>query len=87
MNMDIQDLTEEQRVRIKRTLDHFLKNPDYATGDETGYSFESLEFGQALPMEIVLRDWNTKADDGRGSRILNGGDCYDIYKLLYETPR
>lgn len=78
------DLSPDELELVKRTMSHFLRDPDYATGEERGHSFRKLRFGQPLPLEIVLRDWCTSADEGRGSRALNGGDCFRIYKRLFE---
>lgn len=71
--------------RLRKTLRHFLNDPDYATGDEQGLSFDQLEFGQALPLEIVIRDWKTELNGGSGGRETRSGDCYDIYLKLYEN--
>ena len=74
-------LSSEDFALMKRAFEHFLSDPDYATSEETGLSFQGLEFGQALPLEINLRDWNTSLDGGREYRK---GDCFRIYQLLYE---
>lgn len=84
--MDISDvLTAEEVALVRRTLDHFLADPDYAEGDETGVSFGLLAFGSPLPMEIVLRDWRIDQADGSGGREVRQGDCYVIYTKLYES--
>jgi len=84
--MEVTEIVSRQELAlIKRTLTHFLRNPDSATGTETGLTFDKLELGQPLPLEIVLRDWNTALNDGRGKRAHHGGNCYEIYKTLYES--
>lgn len=78
-------LTASERGRLRSTIIQFLRSPDYAIGDETGHSFETLEFGQPLPLEVVIRDWRTDLNDGTGGRDYRKGDCFDIYVKLYET--
>src|SRR5436305_378041 len=77
-------LTQGELELLRRTIHHFLQDPDYATGDETGHTFRTLEFGQALPLELVIRDWKTAADGGTGGREYRNGDCYALYLKLYE---
>jgi hypothetical protein len=77
-------LTHAEVDLLRRTIGHFLRDPDYATGEETGRSFQTLEFGQPLPLELVIRDWRTELDDGTGGREYRNGDCYPIYLKLYE---
>ena len=82
-----QILSDHELARVQKTVLNFLQNPDYATGEEQGRSFERLSVGETLPLEIVLRDWNTRLNNGRGGRQRNKGDCYSIYKVLYEDGR
>lgn len=84
MNLD-DYLTPEEQDRFKRTLEHFLSHPDYATGDEQGLTFEKVTFGQPLPLEVVVRDWRTALNNGTGGRVYRQGDCYAIYEKLYES--
>lgn len=77
-------LSQDDLDLVKKTLDHFFQDPDYATGEEQGLTFEELSFGDPLPFEIVLRDWNTSLNNGKGGRELNNGDCYRIYKIIHE---
>src|ERR1035437_3067070 len=77
-------LTPDEVALLRRTIGHFLSDPDYATGKEKGRSFRKLQFGQALPLEIVIRDWKTELDDGTGGRVERNGDCYSIYLKVYE---
>jgi hypothetical protein len=77
-------LTHDDVSLLRRTISHFLRHPDYATGEETGRSFRTLEFGHPLPLEIVIRDWRTELDDGTGGRDERNGDCYSIYLKVYE---
>ena len=77
-------LTHDEVELLRRTISHFSRDPDYATGEETGRSFRTLEFGQALPLEIVIRDWRTELDDGTGGREERNGDCYGSYLKLDE---
>lgn len=83
MSEEIKDLlSEEEWARLKRTLEHFQSEPDFATGEERGMSFDRLEFGQKLPLEIVLRDWRTDLDEGKGDRAYFDGTCFDIWVKL-----
>jgi hypothetical protein len=77
-------LTHDEVELLRRTISHFLRDPDYATGEERGRSFRTLEFGQALPLEIVIRDWRTELDGGTGGRVERNGDSYSIYLKIYE---
>lgn len=79
-------LSLEEIVAVRRTIGHFMQHPDYATGEETGRTFRKLACGQPLPLEIVLRDWQTGMDERRGGRDLRNGDCYRIYLKVYENP-
>jgi len=78
-------LSPEELALLKRTLQHFLRKPDYATGTESGLTFDKLEHGQPLPLEIVIRDWSTALNGGGSRQTQNGGDCYEIYTKLYES--
>lgn len=84
--MDITNfLTPEELAHVKRTMEHFLRHPDYATGEERGLTFEQLQYGEPIPMELVLRDWRSADHNGQGKRVYMQGDCYPIYVKLYET--
>jgi hypothetical protein len=78
-------LTPDELQLLKRTISHFLKDPDYATGEETGRSFRTLEFGHPLPLEVVIRDWRAELNEGPGGRDQRNGDCFSIYVKLYEA--
>ena len=77
-------LNADELKLVKKTMTNFLENPDYATGGEEGLTFDTLKFGQPLPMEIVLRDWKTELNEGTGGREYRAGDCFEIYKKLYK---
>ena len=68
-------------------MKHFLDNPDYATGEEEGVSFSSVSFGDPLPLEIVIRDWVKELEGGTGGLNYKKGDCFLIYKKLYEKEK
>ncbi len=76
-------LTGNEIALVRQTLKHFLMDPDYASGEEDGITFDELEFGQSLPLELVLRDWNSDLYEGTGGMDFQNGDCYRIYKKLY----
>ena|SRR5579871_6481004 len=76
--------THPEIEQLRRTISHVLHHPDYATGEEVGRSFHTLEFGQPLPLEIVIRDWRTELEDGTGGREEGNCDCYSTYPKLYE---
>ncbi|HXN48165.1 MAG TPA: hypothetical protein VN893_16070 [Bryobacteraceae bacterium] len=78
-------LTPNELQLLKQTITHFLQNPDYATGEETGRTFRSLKFGQPLPLEIVIRDWRTDLNEGTGGRDERNGDCFKTYIELCEA--
>jgi hypothetical protein len=80
-------LSADELALVKSTMGHFLANPDYATGEERGLTFDRLQYGTPLPMELVLRDWCTSLDEGRGGMSSLEGDCYAIYLKLYESGR
>ena len=83
--LKIEEVLNADEIRlVKKTMTNFFENPDYATGEEEGLSFDTLEFGQPLPMEVVLRDWRVELNEGTGGRKFRAGDCFEIYVKLYE---
>ena len=63
-------------MTVKHSLEHFLSDPDYASGNG------KVSFGSALGLESVLRDYDCTLNDGDGGFKGNKGDCRKIYKAI-----
>ena len=63
-------------MTVKHSLEHFLSDPDYASGKG------KVSFGSALGLRSVLRDYGCTLNDGAGGLSSNKGDCRKIYYAI-----
>jgi len=63
-------------MTVKHSLEHFLSDPDYASGNG------KVSFGSALGLSSVLRSYDCTLNDGDGGLKDNKGDCVKIYRAI-----
>ena len=65
-------------MTVKHSLEHFLSDPDYASGR----GISKVSFGSALGLSSVLSSYVSTLNDGSGGLKSNKGDCRKIHSAI-----
>ena len=71
-------MPREIRKLAKKTIEHFLQDPDYSKGAPSG----GYTFGSPKRLKLVLRDYSISLNNGEGGYKTRRGDCNKIQKLI-----